>query len=311
MSTKLGNIKKLGLIVTPNRILEAIAEFSVYQLRIYATIIELLQEAAKKSFENGPVAIEELLGREMISLCIPLKKISKPSEYRDVKKSLLQMSKINCEITYNDNGKKQMMSGSLFTVDIPLEANWRSTLKIMLHPQVAKLMLTFQRNKEGQPIFYSKFNPAVIQALKNKHTIRLYFLLCLWRNRGSMIVSVDNLYQSLGLGSTYSLFSNFKKHILLPSYRDLANHGDVWFDINDPKFIVKQGNKTIGLNFKIITQTIIEDRERKIFAITDLLKKHYNFHAPDLEEIKDILEGIPYVEIMNKSATCMAKSRMR
>jgi glycerophosphoryl diester phosphodiesterase len=300
MPTKRGNTKNLDLITTPNRILEAIAEFSVYQLRIYVTIVELLREAAKKSFDEGNVAVQDILSQEMISLCIPLKKISKPSEYRDVKKSLLQMSKISCEITYNENNKKQMMSGSLFSVDLPLEANWKSTIKIMLHPQVAKLMLTFQRNNEGKPIYYSRFSPNIIQSIRNKHTIRLYFLLCLWRNRSNMNISVDKLYQFLGLGSTYSLFSNFKKHILIPSHKDLANHGDVWFDINDPEFIVKQGSRTIGLNFKIITQVLIEDREVKKLTIINILKNHYRFNALDIEQINDIVEGIPYLEIMNK-----------
>lgn len=292
--------KRAGLITVPNRVLEAIAEFSVYQLRIYATIIELLQESIKRSLDEGSTAVNEIVNQDGIFLSIPLKKISKPSEYREVKQSLLKMSEINCEITYNKNGKEQTMPRSLFTVDMPIESNRRSNITIRLHPQVARLMLTFQENDKGQPIFYSKFDPEIVRKLRNKHTIRLYFFLCLWRNQRHRNIKVDKLYKFLALGSTYPLFSNFKKHILVPASKDLANFGDVWFEINDPSLFVKQGNRVVELNFRIMTQVVIEGQKLKRKNVTEMLKTHYRFSNIDLDQIKWILDEVPYLEIMNK-----------
>lgn len=292
--------KNPDLIATPNRVLEALAEFSVYQLRIYATIIELLQESLKRSFEEGSAAVNEIVNQDVILLSIPLKKISKPSEYRDVKQSLLKMSKINCEITYSKNGKKQIMSGSLFTADMPIEPNRRSNITIRLHPQVARLMLTFQRNDQGQPTYYSKFDPEIVRKLRNKHTIRLYFFLCLWRNKRRLNIKVDKLYQILGLGSTYPLFSNFKKHILLPASNDLAGFRDVWFEIDNPNMFVKQGNKVVELNLGIMTQEVIKDQELKKEKVVEMLKTHFKCTKSDLDEIKDILDEVPYFDIMSK-----------
>lgn len=300
MKAKQSQPKNHDLITAPNRLLEALAEFSVYQLRIYATIIELLRESLIRSFEEGPTAVNEIVNRDVILLTIPLKLISKPSEYRDVKQSLLKMSKINCEITYNKDGKEQIMSGSLFTVDMPIEANRRSNITIRLHPQVARVMLTFQRNDQGQATFYSKFDPEIVRKLRNKHTIRLYFLLCLWRSKRRLNIKIDKLYQILGLGSTYPHFSNFKKHILLPASRDLATCGDVWIEMKNPNLFVKQGRKVVELNLEIMTQAVIKEQKLKRENVVEILKTHYKCTKTDLDQIQDILDGVPYREIMNK-----------
>lgn len=292
--------RQYELIVTPNNILEAVAEFSVYQWRIYAVIILLMQEETKKSFDNGQIVIKEFLQKEIILLNVPLRKISKPSEYRDVKESLLKMSKISCEIGYNEKGKKQIMSGSLFTVDIPVIANWKSSVKIRLHPQVAQLLLTFQRDFQGRPIFYSFFRPDIIFLLKSTYHIKLYYFLCSWRNKATSHIKIEELYRVLGILGKYDLFSDFKKDILLPCYKALHKRGDVWFDINDDDFLQKEGQRVVSLNFSIVTAKGLGDREVKIESIRSILKMHYKFTTEELNELRDVLENANYSRLSNK-----------
>lgn len=288
------------LINTPNRVLEVVADFSLYQLRIYATIIELLHDELKKSFDDVNYPKNANLGRDMLSVLIPLHKISKPTEYRDVKQSIILMTKVNCEIIYYIDRRKQIMSGSLFTVDMPVEANWGSTIKISLHPEVAKLMIVFQRNHLGEPIFYSQFIPGIIQTLRNKHNVKMYIFLCLYRHKELIPVSVEFLYHFLGLNESYKLFSNFKKHILIPASIELAKKGDIWFDIDAPDFFVKKGKTTTHLNFKILTKANIEKNRLKKNQITKLLETHFNFNTSDFEEIHHSLNNKPLEKILDK-----------
>jgi len=300
MSTKQKKAEELKLITTPNRILEAVARFSVYQWRAYATIIELFEDEAKKSFADGQLAIQSFLNQQTIVLAIPLKKISKPSEYRDVKKALVAMSKTECEIPYSEKGEKRIVTGTLFTLDMPNEPNWKSTVRLHFHPEVAKLFLTFPRNHRNAPVFYSKFSPDVVRKIKNLYVIKLYFLLCLWRYRDIVYKSIDDLYQILGVGSKYPRFTDFKKHVLVPAYNILLAHGDVWFNIDDPFFYKKVGIKTIGVNFKLLTQESLATQHKKIESIKAMLINGYRFSIDDFEEIEDVLIKLPYDQIANK-----------
>lgn len=292
--------EELRLVVTPNRILEVVGRFSLYQWRVYATIVELLETEAKKSFEGGQLAIQSFLDQQMILLSIPLKKISKPSEYRYVKKSLMAMSKTPFENTYTEKGKERIVSGSLFNVDMPNTSDWKSTVRIHIHPEVAKLFLTFRRDHKNDPIFYSKFSPDIVRKLKSIHTIKLYFLLCLWRNRETIFKKLDDLYQDLGLGTKYSRFSDFNKHILKPAYRDLLTNGDIWFDIEDPSFYQKQGARIAGLNFKVVTKRHVEYRGEKIKSVKNMLINARQFNDNDLSQLKEVFDRMTYLDLSRK-----------
>ncbi|WP_118194671.1 replication initiation protein [Albibacterium indicum] len=299
MSAKLEKSQvDLNLIPTPNRILEVVAQFTVYQWRIYATIIELLEKETKKSFEGGQLAIQSFLSQQTVVLSIPLRKISThASDYRRAKRSLAEMSKIECEITYSENGKGRVVTGSLFTVDMPLIPNWKSTARIYIHPEVAKLFLTFRRNHKNDPIFYSRFSPNVVRKLTNVHVIKLYFLLCLWRNRDVIYKSIDDLYLMLNIGSKYARFSDFNKHIIRPAYKALLAIGDVWFDIEDPDFYKKEGAKTVGLNFKLLTKRHLESHQTKVESIKLMLINAYQFKDIDLNKIADVFAHMRYRDI--------------
>lgn len=288
------------LIRTPNRVLEIDADLTAYQLKIYITILDELRELTERSFADGKAAIKWILEKDVILLSIPLRKISKPTEYRDVKKSLLKMSKIECEITYYKHDKKQIMSGSLFTVDMPIKANWKSVMKITLHPQVAMHMLIFQLDAKGTPVYYSQINPNIVRSLKGKHTIRLYMLLCLWRNKGRIRISVDKLYHFLQISSKYKSFPSFKREVLCKAAKDLAEQGDIWFDIDDPNFFVKEGNKVVRLDFKVVNKELAVSAEKHRNSIKELLRSHWGFNAQDFAQIRGILEDVPYHVIMNK-----------
>lgn len=298
MPRKLGKSEvDFNLIPTPNRILKIVAQFTVYQWRVYSTIIELFENETKKSFEGGQLAIQSFLKQQTIVLSIPLRKISKPSEYRAVKESLVAMSKTECEITYAANGEDRIVTGTLFTLDMPNAPNWRSNVRIYIHPEVAKLFLTFPRNHKNDPVFYSKFSPDVVRSLTNIHVIKLYFLLCLWRNREVIYKSVDDLYLFLNLGSKYSRFSDFNKHILKPAYKALLANGDVWFDIEDPYFYKKDGAKTVGLNFKLLTQRHLESHHAKIESTKLMLRNAYQFKDIDFQKIEEVFARMRYQDI--------------
>lgn len=285
MPTSFEKSEDVTLITTPNRVLEVVAQFTHYQWKVYVTIIELFESQSKKSFKGGQLAIQSFLKQQTIVLSIPLRKISKPSEYPEVRKSLVAMSKTECEIPYLKNGEERIVTGTIFTLDMPTALNSRSNVKIYIHPEVAKLFLAFPRNQKNEAIFYSTFSPDVVRKLTKVHAIKLYFFLCLWRNRGVVYKSVDDLYHILNLGSKYPRFSDFNKHIIKPAYKALFANGDVWFNIKDPYFYKKEGAKTVGLNFKLLSK---RNQDIQLEGVKNMLRNAFKFKDSDFNKIEDV-----------------------
>jgi len=54
--------------------------------------------------------------------------------------------------------------------------------------------------------------------------------------------------EKLEIPKSYQVFSNFKKRVLNPAYKELKEKGDYYFEYE----LIKTGKKVISLNFQIL-----------------------------------------------------------
>ncbi|MFD1770650.1 replication initiation protein [Sphingobacterium suaedae] len=298
---KLENDRKIkSIVVTPNHIMGIISSLSsTYQLHIFLLLLEKLKGFSQKEFNNYLAGQKALFEQEVLTMKINLSDVSKPSEYRDVKTTFLKMSKILCEIRYKEDSIEKIWSGSLFSVSIPVKANYSSIIKVNMDVVVARLFINFNRNSDKLPSFYSKIDTNIRLHTKFKNSVKLYLYLSLWKNRPFFKVRLSELCNSLGLTKTYNNPSNFKKHILEPSYPILKEFNDVWFDFE--KTIISKNRKDEDVvDFKVLNRETAEFEQNKNNQIIDLLTNHFNFNLNDLKEIDEILYSVSKDRIVGK-----------
>ncbi len=64
-----------------------------------------------------------------------------------------------------------------------------------------------------------------------------------------MLLGNFNPYtEKLEIPKSYQVFSNFKKRVLNPAYKELKEKGDYYFEYE----LIKTGKKVISLNFQIL-----------------------------------------------------------
>jgi len=287
-------------IRTPNHVLELMSFLSsTYQLNIFLLLIEHLKEFGNQEYANYQSGQKALFAREVLTIKISLSEISKPSEYRDVKKAFMEMSKIHCEIKFKELGENKIWCGSLFTVSIPMQPNYSSIVKINIDVVVARLFINFNRNEKREPIFFSKINTDIRLATKFKNSIKLYLYLCLWRNVHHFKKNIEDVCHSLGLPKAYYTPYNFKKHVLEISYPILKSFGDVWYEMDDIKISKNKKNENI-LDCKIYTKEKVEMEEQKKNYIINMLKLHFNFKEKDILDISDIIKSTSIKALSNK-----------
>ncbi|MVZ63789.1 RepB family plasmid replication initiator protein [Sphingobacterium humi] len=250
--------KTKPVVITPNHIMGIISSLnSTYQLNIFLILLKNLKDFSQKEFDKHLAGQKALLEHEVLTMKISLSDIAKSSEYREVKTAFLKMSKIICEIRYNEDSVEKIWSGSLFSVSIPIKANYSSIIMVNMDVVVARLFINFNRNKSRRASYYSKINTNIRHHTKFKNSLKLYLYLSLWRNCSNHEISLIDLCNSLGLSKSYSNPSNFKKHILEPSYQILKDFNDVWFDLDKSK-IKKDSNNENIIELHVINMVNVE-----------------------------------------------------
>ena len=76
---------------------------------------------------------------------------------------------------------------------------------------------------------YTTFSHQGALSIRNKYTVRLYWLLCAWRNRGGFVMRLADLRRILCLSSAYTRTDNLIARVLAPAASELQSHFPVWF----------------------------------------------------------------------------------
>jgi plasmid replication initiation protein len=101
-------------------------------------------------------------------------------------------------------------------------------------------LLALKRNFTRYPLNY-------ISQLRSAYSIRLYELLCQYKNIGHRTFELNAL--QLLLGSNYEFYGNFKDKVLAIAKRDLITNTDIDFDYTE----IKTARRVTGIRFTIFT----------------------------------------------------------
>ena len=75
---------------------------------------------------------------------------------------------------------------------------------------------------------FTRYALTDIARMESAHAIRLYELLCQWRDTGQREVSIEWLRNAFQLGDKYPAIKDFKKRVIQPSIEQINEHSPLW-----------------------------------------------------------------------------------
>lgn len=155
------------------------------------------------------------------------------------------------------------------------------TVQINLPERVMQRLL---RIEDG----YCSVSLSTTLHISNKHTLRLYWLICSWRSKGGFIISADKLRQLLSLGTSYNRYDNLSGKVLAPAAEELKAYGEIWF-----LWRQRQGS----LIFKIQVQPDLERRDADMKSAWDLCYRQLTAVGMSLKDIQGIFSRVDYADL--------------
>ena len=133
--------------------------------------------------------------------------------------SELQSVRIDFPVSKSQPLLQRQFQGLLAGYSFPAYAR---SVEILLPEDLTwRLMLT----EDG----YTSFSHEGALSIRNKYTVRIYWLLCAWRNRGGFVMRLADLRRILCLSSAYNRIDNLIARVLAPAESELQSQFPIWF----------------------------------------------------------------------------------
>ena len=94
---------------------------------------------------------------------------------------------------------------------------------------------------------YTKYKKEVVLRLKKDYSLDFYHLAKKHQTMGSFQISLDELYEQLGLPESYRRIGNLKDRVIKPSLDEITSNTDI--DLNYEN--IKRGRSVIGFKFTV------------------------------------------------------------
>lgn len=283
-------------VMQPNRVTNAVYDYSLIQERLFNAVIFYLQGAIQLSIKGENYEQLELWKNVpkngYINILIPLREISTPSNYDYVKSALKQLASIVVEIPYfNERTKSNWLRiTGLLEANIPEKNDYSSHIEVSIKNDVAKFLIEIEKNANGDPIQYTRFLYQVAQSAKNKYTSRIYKLISSYKKKGGFVMPIEEFRVWCGIKDTHKNFCDIMRYILIPVQKDLFERADCWFNCKAHDFTIRNGKTVTHLNFKVITPDLIEEEKTRKDYILNLLRTHFRFEDKHINEILPIFK---------------------
>ena len=109
---------------------------------------------------------------------------------------------------------------------------------------------------------YTKYKKEVVLRLKKDYSLDFYHLAKKHQTMGGFQISLDELFQQLGLPESYQELSNLKKRVIKPSLDEITANTDIDLSYEN----VKRGRSVVGFKFMVKEKSkpkIIETERNK------------------------------------------------
>lgn len=271
-----------------NRVTNSLRSFTLYQEKIFMCIMAQLQEAVELSFMNKDYRQLDLFqSQDIVILDIPLKLISKPAEYSDVRDAILDMVEKTVTFRYFDKeGKAKIFKSSIFSADLPEQPDYKSIARLKMDKVVATHLIDIAKDAKGQPIQYTRYLLNTALNFRNKYSAKFYVLLSSWKQKGQFYYSKNELYTFFGIDDEKP-FRFFKRDVLNKVHKELKAKSDIYFEYTE----VTEERTVVGINI-IVYNKVDQSKEyqTKVESIKSILSTHLGFKSSDIKDIDHIFK---------------------
>ena len=94
---------------------------------------------------------------------------------------------------------------------------------------------------------YTKYKKEVVLRLRKDYSLDFYHLAKKHQNMGGFQISLDELFEQLGLPESYQDLSNLKKRVIKPSLDEITTNTDIDLTYEN----VKRGRSVVGFKFTV------------------------------------------------------------
>lgn len=139
---------------------------------------------------------------------------------------------------------------------------------------------------------YTTFSQKEVITLTNKYTVRLYWLICAWRNRGGFVIRLSELRRILCLSRAYSRTDNLIARVLAPAESELEERFPIWFHY---RFYQQEDNRLVV--FKIHLRVSNEERSRSMRSAWDYCFSLMASIGAHQETLRNLFARLDYEDI--------------
>ena len=142
---------------------------------------------------------------------------------------------------------------------------------------------------------YTKYKKEVVLRLKKDYSLDFYHLAKKHQTMGSFQISLDELFEQLGLPESYRRIGNLKDRVIKPSLDEITSNTDI--DLNYEN--IKRGRSVIGFKFTVKEKpkpkTIETGRDEKtvdmFFKMSDAQINMFGNQLAQLPELSYLAVG--------------------
>ncbi|WP_407507336.1 replication initiation protein [Acinetobacter baumannii] len=139
---------------------------------------------------------------------------------------------------------------------------------------------------------YTKYKKEVVLRLKKDYSLDFYHLAKKHQTMGGFQISLDELFEQLGLPESYQDLSNLKKRVIKPSLDEITANTDIDLSYEN----VKRGRSVVGFKFTVKEKPkpkVIETKRDKntidMFCnLTDAQVQKYSSILSKVSDISDL-----------------------
>mgnify|MGYP003293282946 CR=1 FL=1 len=265
--------RKRDDILQVNGVTNVIADFKLTHMKVLMVIISSLQEPLRAKINAhriGPAAYEKALPPlEEVDLQI-VRKITIPvSEFGlgpnnnyYLLKSLEELRCTSCRFPQSRSGDKVRYVFTGLITHYVMEPYSGVVDLYILDALVSRLLFT----EDG----YGKYSLCQAMSFRNKYTVRLYWLISSWANRGGFCITLDNMRTLLSVEGSYQRVDNFYTWVLNVARDELRAKSVLFFEYR--RTPSSEGVELI--TFKIKRHLSEDDQKARLNSFRDYI---FNF----------------------------------
>lgn len=269
--------------------------FTLMHYKAFLALLFELQQPIKNNMRgiNQLGLFNDEENKSILKVGIPLSALGSPNQYPEIIEAIKGLQKIAVHLK-SPLGKEYISHTALVSrVEEPKAKTGKKLVYLIMFKDVAENLIMIDRNKLDQPSYYTKFFYEVGMAATTKYTVKLYWLISSFKDKGGFKREYQELRKDLGLEDhEYPRYYDFKKRVLIPAQKDLEKKADCWFNCGAADFEIKQGKKVIMFNFKIITPDVEAVDHAKADNIKQMLRMHAGFKDGHISQLWSIIEAV-------------------